>query len=97
MSAWHNNSRNGPPGPSVGNGRPALMMAGHNAKQEVFTMTMQEKYTGFEIHYPADHPQANGKYFGKTPIFEQALKAAQSIGGALYGITPDGTRVFILY
>lgn len=34
-AAAHNNSRNGPPGPSVGNGRPALMMAGHNTKQEV--------------------------------------------------------------
>ena len=45
-------------------------------------MFKKEKYIGFEIHYPADHPQANGKYFGKTPIFEQALKAAQSIGGA---------------
>lgn len=60
-------------------------------------MFMKEKYIGFEIHYPADHPQANGKYFGKTTIFEQALKAAQSIGGALYGITPDGKRIFILY
>ena len=60
-------------------------------------MFKKEKYIGFEIHYPADPPQANGKYFGKTPIFEQALKAAQSIGGALYGITPDGKRIFILY
>ena len=60
-------------------------------------MFKKEKYIGFEIHYPADHPQANGKYFGKTPIFEQALKAAQSLGGALYGITPDGKRIFILY
>lgn len=60
-------------------------------------MTMQEKYIGFEIHYPANNPQTDGKYFGKTPIFEQALKAAQSIGGALYGITPDGTRVSIIY
>ena len=60
-------------------------------------MFKKEKYIGFEIHYPADHPQANGKYFGKTPIFEQALKAAQSIGGALYGITADGKRIFILY
>lgn len=31
-------------------------------------MFMKEKYIGFEIHYPADHPQANGKYFGKTPM-----------------------------
>lgn len=60
-------------------------------------MTMQEKYIGFEIHYPANNPQSGGKYFGKTPIFEQAIKAAQSIGGALYGITLDGTRVFIIY
>lgn len=60
-------------------------------------MTMQEKYISFEVHYPSKHPQRNGEYFGKTPIFEQALKAAQAIGGALYGIAPDGTRVFILY
>lgn len=31
-------------------------------------MFKKEKYIGFEIHYPADHPQANGKYFGKTPM-----------------------------
>ena len=58
---------------------------------------MNNNYIGFEIHYPAERPQDTGKYLGKTPIFEQALKAAQSIGGALYGITPDGTRVFIFY
>lgn len=56
-----------------------------------------EKYISFEIHYPSDHPQAEGKYFGKTPIFEQALNAAQSIGGSLYGITSSGRRVFIIY
>lgn len=58
---------------------------------------MKEKYIGFEVHYPANNPQASSKYFGKTPIFEQALKAAKSIGGALYGITPDGTHVLIIY
>lgn len=58
---------------------------------------MREKYIGFEIHYPANNPQTDGEYFGKTPIFEQALKAAKSIGGALYGITPDGAHVLIIY
>lgn len=55
------------------------------------------KYIGYEIHYPASAPTENGKYFGRTPILEQALQAAKAIGGALYGIKADGTRVFILY
>ena len=59
--------------------------------------SLQDEYICFEVHYPADHPQSHGKYFGKTPIFEQALKAAQAIGGALYGITTAGVRIFILY
>ena len=58
---------------------------------------MKHEYVGYEIHYPAERPTDDGKYFGKSPIFEQAIKAAQAIGGALYGITADGQRVFILY
>lgn len=58
---------------------------------------MNSKYVGFEIHYPSYDPHKEGKYFGKAPIFEQALKAAQSINGVLYGILPEGTRVIILY
>lgn len=55
------------------------------------------KYIGYEIHYPASCPTETGKYFGRTPIFEQAVKAAKAIKGALYGIMEDGTRVFIFY
>ncbi len=58
---------------------------------------MQDKYISFEVHYPSRHPKEDGKYFGKTPIFEQALNAARDIGGSLYGYLPDGTRVLILY
>ena len=38
--------RNGPPGPSAGNGRPVLMMAGHKTKQGVHPMKKLYKYTG---------------------------------------------------
>lgn len=58
---------------------------------------MKENYKGYEVHYPATAPNENGAYFGKTPIFEQALGAARKIGGSLYGITADGGRVMILY
>lgn len=54
-------------------------------------------YIGYESHYPAARPTERGEYFGRTPIFEQALQAAKAIGGALYGIKADGTLVFIIY
>ena len=60
-------------------------------------MTMEKKYSCFEVRYPSEHPLEEGKYFGKTPIFEQALKAVKAIGGVLYGIKPDGTYVLIFY
>lgn len=58
---------------------------------------VNNNYIGFEIHYPATRPTENGKYFGRTPIFEQALNAVKSINGALYGITSTGQRIFIFY
>ena len=89
MSAWHNNSRNGPPGPSVGNGRPALMMAGHNAKQEVFTMAATQRLI------PGTFSKVPGGY--ARPINEQTTlfipdMCASSFNadtGELHGYAPD--------
>lgn len=58
---------------------------------------MRNDYVGFEIHRAANSPTESGEYYGKTPVFEQALNAAKSIGGALYGITASGEKVFICY
>lgn len=58
---------------------------------------MRNDYVGFEVRRPANSPTENGEYYGKTPVFEQALGAAKSIGGALYGITASGEKVFICY
>lgn len=58
---------------------------------------MKENYKGYEVRYPVTRPTETGAYFGKTPIFEQALGAARKIGGSLYGITADGKRVLIFY
>ena len=37
-----------------------------------------------------------GEYMGKTPNLEQARRAADAVGGALYGITSDGRKVLLL-
>lgn len=58
---------------------------------------MKYIYVGYEVRYPAKSPKENGKYFGKTPVFEQALTAAKRIGGPLYGIKKDGEKIMILY
>lgn len=58
---------------------------------------MQYQYVYYEVRYPSEHPIEHGRYFGKTPIFEQALNAAKAIGGPLYGVTADGTYVSIWY
>lgn len=36
---------------------------------------MKEKYISFEVRYPSEHPTEEGRYFGKSPIFAQALNA----------------------
>lgn len=58
---------------------------------------MKNKYVSYEVRYSSEIPTENGKYFGKTPIFEQALTAAKKIKGSLYGILPNGEAVWILY
>lgn len=58
---------------------------------------MKEKYISFEVRYPSENPTEEGRYFGKSPIYAQALNDAKKIGGSLYGITESGKKVFILY
>lgn len=43
-----------------------------------------------------DYLDAEGEYMGKTPNLEQARRAADAVGGALYGITSDGRKVLLL-
>lgn len=57
---------------------------------------MENKYVSFEVYRPAKSPTENGEYMGKTPNLEQARRAADAVGGALYGITSDGRKVLLL-
>lgn len=57
---------------------------------------MERKFVEYEVRWPAKSPTENGEYFGKTPIFEQALNAANNIHGILYGITETGEKVIFL-
>lgn len=51
---------------------------------------------GGEVYRPAKSPTEKGEYMGKTPNLEQARRAADAVGGALYGITSDGRKVLLL-
>lgn len=57
---------------------------------------MENKYVSFEIYRPVKSPTEKGEYMGKTPNLEQARRAADAVGGALYGITSDGRKVLLL-
>ena len=57
---------------------------------------MENKYVSFEVYRPAKSPTEKGEYMGKTPNLEQARRAADAVGGALYGITSDGRKVLLL-
>lgn len=57
---------------------------------------MENKYVSFEVYRPAKSPTEKGEYMGKTPNLEQARRAADVVGGALYGITSDGRKVLLL-
>ena len=57
---------------------------------------MENKYVSFEVYRPVKSPTEKGEYMGKTPNLEQARRAADAVGGALYGITSDGRRVLLL-
>jgi len=56
---------------------------------------MENKYVSFEVYRPAKSTE-KGEYMGKTPNLEQARRAADAVGGALYGITSDGRKVLLL-
>lgn len=53
------------------------------------------KYS-LEVYRPVKSPTEKGEYMGKTPNLEQARRAADAVGGALYGITSDGRKVLLL-
>lgn len=57
---------------------------------------MENKYLSFEVYRPVKSPTEKGEYMGKTPNLEQARRAADAVGGALYGITSDGRKVLLL-
>ena len=57
---------------------------------------MENKYVSFEVYRPVKSPTEKGEYMGKTPNLEQARRAADAVGGALYGITSDGRKVLLL-
>ena len=57
---------------------------------------MEKKYVSFEVYRPVKSPMEKGEYMGKTPNLEQARRAADAVGGALYGITSDGRKVLLL-
>lgn len=54
------------------------------------------EYVSFEVYRPVKSPTEKGEYMGKTPNLEQARRAADAVGGALYGITSDGRKVLLL-
>lgn len=58
---------------------------------------MKYNYKEYEVRYPSKYPTDEGKYFGRTPILEQAVNAAKGINGCLYGITESGEKITIWY
>lgn len=58
---------------------------------------MERKYRCFEVRYPVSSPTETGKVLGRVPIFEQALNAAKSLRGPLYGVKTNGEMVEIWY
>ncbi len=59
-------------------------------------IVMENKYVSFEVYRPVKSPTEKGEYMGKTPNLEQARRAVDAVGGALYGITSDGRKVLLL-
>lgn len=60
-----------------------------------------EKYIGYAIYECPARPTEYGKYIGKTPILEQAMKACEKakVDGKNYfikGIKADGTEIIFL-
>lgn len=58
-------------------------------------------YIGFTIYECPKNPTEYGKYIGKTPVFEQAVKACETAkaNGKFYfikGIKADGTEVIFM-
>ena len=53
---------------------------------------MENKYVSFEVYRPVKSPTEKGEYMD----LEQARRAADAVGGALYGITSDGRKVLLL-
>ena len=54
---------------------------------------MENKYVSFEVYRPVKSPTEKGEYMANL---EQARRAADAVGGALYGITSDGHKVLLL-
>ena len=53
-------------------------------------------YIGYEIYRCPLIPTEYGKYYGKTPIFEQAQHIAKNINGFIKGVTIDGQKIIFL-
>lgn len=66
------------------------------AQRKGMVIVMENKYVSFEVYRPVKSPTEKGEYMGKTPNLEQARRAADAVGGALYGITSDGRKVLLL-
>ena len=59
------------------------------------------KYIGYHIYECPNRPDECGKYYGKTPIWEQAIEVIEKgkrLGKNLFikGVKPDGKEVIIL-
>ena len=62
---------------------------------------MSKKYTWFEVCECPKNPTEEGKYVGKTPVYEQALTACEKAkaNGKTYfikAVKADGTKVVLL-
>lgn len=60
-----------------------------------------EEYIGYEVYECPEKPTEYGKYVGKTPLIEQALKAcenAETTGKSYFikGVRADGIKVLFL-
>ncbi len=58
------------------------------------------KYVKYEIYTAPSKPTEYGKYYGSTPILEQAQTAVKHLfergsGGFIKGVCADGTKHYI--
>jgi hypothetical protein len=55
------------------------------------------EYVGYEVYECPANPYEYGKYIGKTPIYEQAVKAKEEGKNRfIKGVKHDGSRVMVL-